>query len=182
MDEVRLGTEFETGDVQNLAGTLVDPTGKGLEDTGSSAHFNKLARSLLVGIITHVLYKREKTGEIASLDEIDIILQEKVQDDSYWEELKKYKHMKDEKGNWIAHPLVVKIANDIMAVKEKERGSIMTTTKNILSLYRDSVVAKNTSCSEFHISDLMDSENPIALYIIVQPSIKFDCLLLFEFL
>ena len=72
--------------------------------------------------------------------------------------------MKDEKGNWITHPLVVKIANDIMAVKEKERGSIMTTTKNILSLYRNSVVAKNTSCSEFHISDLMDSENPIALY------------------
>lgn len=170
LDEVRLGTEFETGDVQNLAGTLVDPTGKGLEDTGSSAHFNKLARSLLVGIIIHALYKREKTGEIASLDEIDIILQGKVQDDSYWEELKKYKHMKDEKGNWITHPLVVKIANDIMAVKEKERGSIMTTTKNILSLYRDSVVAKNTSCSEFHISDLMDSENPIALYIIVQPS------------
>lgn len=78
--------------------------------------------------------------------------------------------MKDEKGNWITHPLVVKIANDIMAVKEKERGSIMTTTKNILSLYRDSVVANNTSCSEFHISYLMDSENPIALYIIVQPS------------
>ena len=75
LDEVRLGTEFETGDVQNLAGTLVDPTGKGLEDTGSSAHFNKLARSLLVGIIIHALYKREKTGEIASLDEIDIILQ-----------------------------------------------------------------------------------------------------------
>ena len=90
MDEVRLGTEFETGDVQNLAGTLVDPTGKGLEDTGSSAHFNKLARSLLVGIIIHALYKREKTGEIASLDEIDIILQGKVQDDSYWEGLKKY--------------------------------------------------------------------------------------------
>ena len=66
--------------------------------------------------------------------------------------------MKDEKGNWITHPLVVKIANDIMAVKEKECGSIMTTTKNILSLYRNSVVAKNTSCSEFHISDLMDSE------------------------
>lgn len=88
LDEVRLGTEFETGDVQNLAGTLVDPTGKGLEDTGSSAHFNKLARSLLVGIIIHALYKREKTGEIASLDEIDIILQGKVQDDSYWEELK----------------------------------------------------------------------------------------------
>ncbi len=88
LDEVRLGTEFETGDVQNLAGTLVDPTGKGLEDTGSSAHFNKLARSLLVGIIIHALYKREKTGEIASLDEIDIILQGKVQDDSYWEGLK----------------------------------------------------------------------------------------------
>ena len=60
-----------------------------MEDTGSSAHFNKLARSLLVGIIIHALYKREKTGEIASLDEIDIILQGKVQDDRYWEELKK---------------------------------------------------------------------------------------------
>ena len=31
LDEIRIGTEHETGDIQNLANLIVDPDGKGLQ-------------------------------------------------------------------------------------------------------------------------------------------------------
>ena len=57
LDEIRLATEYEVGDVQNLATLLVDPDGKGLE-----THWQKTAQALLVGVILHVLYKAQQEG------------------------------------------------------------------------------------------------------------------------
>jgi type IV secretion system protein VirD4 len=54
LDEIRLGTGNEVGDVQNLATLLVDPDGKGLE-----THWQKTSQALLVGVILHALYKRK---------------------------------------------------------------------------------------------------------------------------
>ena len=56
-DEIRLGTEHEVADVQNLATLIVDPDGKGLE-----THWQKTAQALLVGVILHVLYRRQARG------------------------------------------------------------------------------------------------------------------------
>jgi len=61
LDEIRLGTEFEVGDVQNLAQLIIDPDGKGLD-----SHWQKTAFALLVGVILHALYKaqvRDANGE-----------------------------------------------------------------------------------------------------------------------
>jgi type IV secretion system protein VirD4 len=57
LDEIRIGTEHETGDIQNLANLIVDPDGRGLQ-----THWQKTACSLLTGCIAHVLYRarREK--------------------------------------------------------------------------------------------------------------------------
>ena len=167
LDEIRLETEYETGDVQNLAGILIDPDGKGFDQGGSSAHFNKLARSLITGLIIHPLYRRKRTGEPACLGEIDFLLENNLLDDLFWEQLKVYEH-REVGGKWKPHPLVVKSAQDIINTPTKERGSVLTTTKNALNLYRDEVVARNTSCSEFHIAHLMDYESPVTLYIIAQ--------------
>ena len=43
---------------------------------------------------------------------------------------------------------------------------------SFLSLYRDPIVAQNTSVSEFKIADLMNNEKPVSLYIVVPPSDK----------
>jgi type IV secretion system protein VirD4 len=69
LDEIRIGTEHETGDIQNLANLIVDPDGKGLQ-----THWQKTACSLLAGCIAHVLYraKREKTP--ATLPAVDRLL------------------------------------------------------------------------------------------------------------
>lgn len=55
LDEIRIGTEYEVGDVQNLATLIVDPDGKGLE-----THWQKTSQALLVGVILHILYKAKR--------------------------------------------------------------------------------------------------------------------------
>jgi type IV secretion system protein VirD4 len=52
LDEIRAGTQHETGDIQNLATLIVDPDGKGME-----SHWQKTACSLLTGCIAHILYR-----------------------------------------------------------------------------------------------------------------------------
>lgn len=57
LEEIRLGTEFEVGDVQNLATLIVDPDGKGLND-----HWQKTSQALLVGCILHLCYRSLDEG------------------------------------------------------------------------------------------------------------------------
>lgn len=51
MEEIRFGTKYEIQDIQNIAGILVDPEGKGDKD-----HWKMSAENLLVGIICHMAY------------------------------------------------------------------------------------------------------------------------------
>ena len=51
LEEIRLGTEHEVGDVQNLATLIVYPDGRGLE-----THWQKSGEAILVGLILHALY------------------------------------------------------------------------------------------------------------------------------
>jgi type IV secretory pathway TraG/TraD family ATPase VirD4 len=48
LEEIRVGTEYEVGDAQNLSLMLVDPLGKGLND-----YWSKTAFSLLTGVILY---------------------------------------------------------------------------------------------------------------------------------
>jgi type IV secretion system protein VirD4 len=61
LDEIRIGTEHEVGDVQNLATLIVDPDGRGLE-----SHWQKTSQALLVGVILHALYKAANEGTAAT--------------------------------------------------------------------------------------------------------------------
>lgn len=62
LDEIRLDTEAEVGDVQNLATLIVDPDGKGLE-----THWQKTSQALLVGVILYVLHRAKTGGPPATL-------------------------------------------------------------------------------------------------------------------
>ena len=54
----------------------------------------------------------------------------------------------------------------------QEAGSVLSTTKTSLDLYRDPTVAENTRRSDFRIRDLMHYTDPVSLYIITQPNDK----------
>ena len=163
LDEIRINTKYEVGDVQNLATLVVDPDGKGLE-----THWQKTAQALLVGIILHVLYKSKKDGTPATLPYVDSIMSDPNRDiNELWMEMTQYSHINGEN-----HPVVGSAARDMIDRPEEEAGSVLSSAKSYLSLYRDPVVARNVSKSEFFIKDLMNHDKPVSLYIVTQPNDK----------
>ncbi len=161
--EVGLGTESEVGDVQNLATLIVDPDGKGL-----NTHWQKTSQSLLVGVILHVMYKARNGEGESTLPAVDAALSDPGRHISeLWREMVSYEHT--DNGN---HPVVGAAARDMIDRPDEEMGSVLSTAKSYLSLFRDPVVAENVSCSDFNIKDLMNHDSPMSLYIITQPSDK----------
>jgi type IV secretion system protein VirD4 len=163
LDEIRLGTEHAVGDVQNLATLIVDPHGKGLVD-----HWQKTSQSLLVGCILHLLYKCKQEGTIATLPALDSMLADPRRPvTELWTEMTVFAHMNGEN-----HPVVGAAGRDMIDRPIEEAGSVLSTAKSYLSLYRDPTVAHNISKSDFCIRDLMHHEDPVSLYIITQPNDK----------
>lgn len=163
LDEIRVGTEYEVGDVQNLATLIVDPDGKGLE-----SHWQKTSQALIVGLIIHVLYKHINEGTPASLPYVDSLMSDPERGaGELWMEMTQYGHVNGEN-----HPVVGAAGRDMMDRAEEEAGSVLSTAKSYLSLYRDPVVARNVSASEFKIRDLMNHDDPVSLYIVTQPNDK----------
>ncbi len=297
LDEIRMGTEYETADVQNIATLIVDPDGKGLQ-----THWQKTSQALLVGVILHALYRRRagvmkplldaalkpapllleedtefqvfvpkqvgrgggfepahlaprlfrkgtprpkladdgavhfkaddeavrvydtetvpnpdallsRDGEIdkrfatmtvikpdsarlewvnydyetvrffaqadaPSMNEIDRLLSDPERDiGELWDEMLAFDHFDkpDPAGvgkNRRTHATVAKAARDMKDRPEEEAGSVLSTAKSFLELYRDPIVARNTEVSDFKIEDLMYSQSPVTLYVITQPTDK----------
>lgn len=161
--EVRKG-EQEVRDVQNIADMITDPDG-----TGFSDHWIKTGHSLLVGTILHILYAGSKSDQtLAGIARLlsnpgKTIVQTLT-------EMKDFPHLKNDKGESHPHPVVAQAAREMLNKSENERSGVLSTAMSFLTLYRDPIVAENTSESDFMISDLMDSERPVSLYLIVPPS------------
>ncbi|HWU83904.1 MAG TPA: type IV secretory system conjugative DNA transfer family protein [Rhodocyclaceae bacterium] len=164
MEEIRFGTAYEVGDVQNLATLIVDPDGRGLE-----THWQKTSQSLLVGVILHALYKHRNEGTPANLAHVDFLLADPNRSVAeLWMEMVTYQYMDGK-----THPVVGAAARDMMDRPEEEAGSVLSTAKSYLALWRDPVIARNTSRSTFSIArDLVNHDSPVSLYIVTQPDDK----------
>lgn len=164
LDEIRVGTDNEVADVQNLATLIVDPDGKGLE-----SHWQKTSQALFVGVILHAIYKAKNGGPAATMSEVDGLLTDPARPiKGLWEEMMTYGHLAGGKN----HTVVGRAARDMMDRPDEEAGSVLSTAKSYIELYRDPVVAANTSTSDFSIRDLMNHDTPVSLYIITQPTDK----------
>ena len=163
LDEVRLGTEHEVADVQNLATILVDPDGRGLE-----SHWQKTSQALLVGVMLHALYQARQDGTTTSLPAVDRMLADPQRPIAeLWKEMTTYGHV-----NGQVHPVVGAAARDMLDRPEEEAGSVLSSAKSYLALYRDPLVAHNVNASEFKIRDLMHHTNPVSLYLVTKPNDK----------
>jgi type IV secretion system protein VirD4 len=159
LDEIRIGTEHEVGDAQNLATLLVDPDGRGV-----TTHWQITAHTLLVGLILHVLYLAREDGTPATLQRIDATMtnpDRSVAD--LWVEMTVATYVAGE-----PHPVVAAAGRDMLDRPEEEAGSVLSTAKSYLALYRDPIVAANTSHSDFRIRDLMNHQSPVTLYILTE--------------
>ncbi len=156
--EVRRG-EWEVRDVQNVADVLVDPEGS-LERRN---HWEKTSHALLVGAILHVLYAEpDKTlaGVAAFLSDPRRPIEATLA------AMMSTQHL----GDAGIHPVVASAARELLNKSENERSGVLSTAMSFLGLYRDPVVAKVTSRSEWRIADLVDANRPVTLYLVVPPS------------
>ena len=163
-DEIRIGTEFEAADISSMARIIVEPDGKGLED-----HWARTSHDLLSGCIAHLLYKREREGVAANMFALDWMLADpETPLKELFEQMKNYAHMPD--GS--PHPVAATSAAKILSKPENERGSVISTVQSHLEIYRDPVLARNLSQSDFRLFDLMNHDDPVSLYLITTPDNK----------
>jgi type IV secretion system protein VirD4 len=154
--EIRRG-ESEVRDAQTVAETLIDPDGAKEKD-----HWKISGAALLTGAILHVLYaEQDKSlrGLAAFLSDPDRTEQQT------FERMLTAPHLPTG-----PHPVVAQTARSMMSKSENEASGVMSTAKAALTLYADPIVAANTATSDFRISDLMNADNPVSLYLVVPPS------------
>ena len=174
LTQVRLRTEYEVKDVQNIVQMLVDPDGKAGQ--GEEAHWIATSSALLVGVLLHMLYaEREKSLAGVASFLSDPTFESPTQ---MYQLMLNAQHDPDLAQGWrdamneptATHPVVAMAARDMLNKDPKEATSVLSTATRFLTLFRDPIVARNTSSSDFAIRDLMNDDAPVSLYIIVPPS------------
>jgi type IV secretion system protein VirD4 len=161
LEEVRLGTPYEVADAQNIAQMICDPNGDGIE---GKDHWGKTSFDLLSAVILHVMYTARAERKTASLAGVAFALSDpEEKSDALWEEMRTNRHLPTG-----AHAVVAAAGRDQLDRPERERGSVLSSAKTYLTLVKDPIVAANTRRSDFHITDLMNHERPVSLYIVTR--------------
>uniref|UniRef100_UPI00260D3D6B type IV secretory system conjugative DNA transfer family protein n=1 Tax=uncultured Kiloniella sp. TaxID=1133091 RepID=UPI00260D3D6B len=187
--EVRLGTDFEIADCQNIASMVIDPDGKGLKDYWAQSGWEWLTACIL-----HVLYyiklKEGRTATLADVhkfmsigqdddtpegetSELDAALKKSQAkelggDESFdklCDDMAEFDHGRD-----VVNQEVERSAGAMKKKASQERSGVHSSAKVQLSLYSDPIVAQNISHCDFRIDDLMNAEKPTSLYIVIPPS------------
>jgi type IV secretion system protein VirD4 len=68
------------------------------------------------------------------------------------------------------HPVVAQAARELLNKSANERSGVLSTAMSFLGLYRDPIVARVTSRCDWRISDLVEADHPVSLYLVVPPS------------
>lgn len=161
--EVRIGTGHEVADAQNIAAMIIDPDGKGLADFWAKSGFAWQTAAIL-----YTLYKvRRDEGRAASLPDVDTVLT--ASGGGGIEEL-----LADmiafAGGTEAANRIINSAAQEMKDRAPQEQSGVQSSSKVDLALYRDPIIARNISTSDFRLDDLMNGDAPASLYIIVPPS------------
>ncbi|CDK99158.1 Conjugal transfer protein traG [Magnetospirillum gryphiswaldense MSR-1 v2] len=160
--EVRIGTDHEIADAQNIAVMIIDPDGKGLADFWAKSGY-----AWLTGIILYTLCKiKRDENRVASLPDVDAILTAVGQGvDGLLVDMGKFQ-AETEAGT----RLIQSAAQEMKDRAAQEQSGVHSSSKVDLSLYRDPIIARNVSGCDFRLNDLMNGDRPAALYMIVPPS------------
>lgn len=150
---------LDVRDAQNVAEILVNPESMSEEQRD---HWKLTGHAFLVGVILHVLYAEPEKS-------LPGVLRVLTDPERPFEELlhvmMQTRHLPSG-----PHPTVAGAARAMLDRSENERSGVKSTATSFLEIYRDPLMAANTSTSDFTISDLMCAERPVSLYLVVPTS------------
>ncbi len=155
--EIRPG-DNEVRDAQGVADMLVDPEGS----SDKLDHWQLTSHGLLTGVILHVLYAEpDKTlaGVAAFLSDPSRPFLDTLQ------VMLRTRHLPQG-----PHPVVASAAREVLNKSPNELSGVLSTAMSFLGLYRDPLVARATSTSDFCLAQLRSSAAPMSLYLVVPPS------------
>ncbi len=194
LSEIRLDDNL-VKDVQNVSTMIVDPDGKGLQD-----HWAKTGFDLMTGVIIFVLVSDELKASQRNLSTVQAILSDggpvrelaerlAADKDSHSDEKAKIaegfravmEYIRDigyekigaghcTEVELVAWKTASQAAQSFLNKASNEASGVLSTALSFLTLYRDPIVATNTSDSDFTIESLMQRRT--SLYLVVPPSDK----------
>jgi len=160
LEEIRLETPYEVSDTENIVIMLLDETGQGLKD-----FWEKGGKTFLSSLILHVLYESRRTAKaVPTLTDIYKKLNGQPTEQLLID-MSTYEHYSD----GTVHDIILAGATAMLNLADRTRGDIIATINNVLSLYSDPAIEKNIATSDFKLDDLMNDEQPVTLYIVIDP-------------
>ncbi|WP_419783935.1 type IV secretory system conjugative DNA transfer family protein [Maridesulfovibrio sp.] len=177
LSEIRLDGPHAIPDAQNIASMIVDPDGKGLKD-----YWNKAAFGFFGGAILHcMILCRASEDRDATLNDVSLMLADENQEISdLFNEMLITKHDRylmsifenkiEETSAKAVKQFIAASAREMLNKADAELSGVVSTAVANMALYRDPVVNWATSGSDFSIADLMNSEQPVSLYLVIRPS------------
>lgn len=175
--EVRVCTPRDVADAQNLAEMLVR-TG---QDTPTDRYWQDAAASIMTGMVLHACYAASLENRPPTFSELAGVFTRPGQGfrDTLAEVIN-FSHDERHLQGWRTpegaptqtHPVVREKAQEMLDKEDKDFSGVLSTAKTALALFSDPLVIQNTATSDFRIADLVQSDKPVSLYIVVPPSDK----------
>lgn len=153
---------YETQDVQGIVEVLTNPSGDQKADSPEARFWSHSEQAFLTGVILHVLYaESDKTlrGVVRFLSDPTRTLEETL------DVMRTTHHLPQG-----PHPLVAEPTRDLLNASANTRAGINQGVLSHLALYRDPILERMTSASDFRLSDLQYGAQPMSMYLVIPPS------------
>ena len=178
LEEIRLESERGIADVQQIVSMVLDPDGKGLGD-----YWNKAAFGFLGGVLLHCLIMTQLLEDRrATMYDLSVMLEDPKREGGPKELFQEIidtdhaRHLQTLFPNMsleladAMHIFCASAASGMLAKADKEMAGVVSTATANLALYRDPVVAWNIGASDFRLTDLMNQDTAINLYLVISPA------------
>jgi len=153
--EIRRGVH-EIKDTGNLVSILIDPTG-----TGKSEFWEREATNFLIAVILHVLHA-EPTKTLAGVAYFLANPQRSARDSLQV-------MIRTDYGDPDITRFIRSSAQQVAQKFEKELSGVVSTANSVLNVFRDPLLERLMSDSDFRIEDIRTQEKPVSLYLVVPP-------------
>jgi type IV secretion system protein VirD4 len=160
LDEVPVGTADEWGESDNIATSLLDPRGRG---AAMDSHWDRQGVGWLGAVLCHLLHV-EKDKTLRGLAHLIAGLGDR-EDSGIIQTIKRIRDT--DHTQFGPHPDVAREMQMMLDKSPNERSGIISTVQGFLKIYRDPRIAAATSRSDFRISQLMNHERPVSLYLVI---------------
>lgn len=153
---------YDVQDVSLLAQLLVP------DSAGKDPFWPQSARTLLEGVLLHVLYAEPQKTLAACYR---FLCSPEIPIQQQFERMLTTEHDPSGPHGWKQHPRVQTAARTFLDMPAQTRGGVVANALASLSPYADPILDAATAVSDFALEDLYTAqERPVSLYLVIDPN------------